>query len=249
MKKKASIGCLFWIAVILLVLVVFAFNKARIEHVLEITGFMDVISQDEPPAKIVASDPEKEKEAESSESSQTSEPARIDITQRDTEEESEPERVRTEKQAEEETEKSDEPKRSIRRSRLYFVDIESEKIKEVIRPVYYYDSPLTDTLNSLLAGPSAEELNMGLLSCIPGNTIIKGISVKNGVAHINVSEDFRFNQFGHFGYKSQLEQIVYTATEFPTVDAVQFYIEGKVHTYLGPEGVYIGGPLNRESFH
>ena len=43
-KKKASIGCLFWIALILLVLVVFLFNRDRIENVLEATGFIDILN-------------------------------------------------------------------------------------------------------------------------------------------------------------------------------------------------------------
>ncbi|MFA8442772.1 hypothetical protein, partial [Yoonia sp.] len=42
-KKKSSIGFLFWTALILLILVVFLFNKKTIDSVLENTGFMRIV--------------------------------------------------------------------------------------------------------------------------------------------------------------------------------------------------------------
>ncbi|MBT3275632.1 MAG: hypothetical protein HN368_20925, partial [Spirochaetales bacterium] len=45
----------------------------------------------------------------------------------------------------------------------------------------------------------------------------------------------------------QLQQIVFTATEFQTVKAVQFLVNGERLSYLGPESPYIGEPLYRES--
>lgn len=44
-RKKSSIGVLFWIACILLILVVFLFNRTRIEQVLDSTGFTNVVSR------------------------------------------------------------------------------------------------------------------------------------------------------------------------------------------------------------
>ena len=38
-KKKRTLGCLFYIALVLLVLVVFLFNRERVQEVLEKTGF------------------------------------------------------------------------------------------------------------------------------------------------------------------------------------------------------------------
>jgi len=48
-KKKSSIGCLFWIALILLIIVVFLFSRSRIDSVMEATGFLNVFSQKEKP--------------------------------------------------------------------------------------------------------------------------------------------------------------------------------------------------------
>jgi hypothetical protein len=38
-KKRRTLGCLFYIALVLLVLVVFLFNRGRVQEVLEKTGF------------------------------------------------------------------------------------------------------------------------------------------------------------------------------------------------------------------
>ena len=42
-------------------------------------------------------------------------------------------------------------------------------------------------------------------------------------------------------------QIVYTATEYSTVNSVQILIDGQKKEYLS-EGVWIGSPLSRSSF-
>jgi spore germination protein GerM len=47
---------------------------------------------------------------------------------------------------------------------------------------------------------------------------------------------------------AELKQVVYTATEFPTVENVQILVEGEISKYLGPEGVAIDKPLSRGSF-
>ena len=81
----------------------------------------------------------------------------------------------------------------------------------------------------------------------PGTRVISG-AVKNGVATINISEDFRFSHYGAEGLIGQLMQVVYTATEFPTVSSVQIFIEGQRTEYLSGDGIWIGTPLSRESF-
>ena len=120
-------------------------------------------------------------------------------------------------------------------------------MRPVNRSVRYVDSPLTDTLNSLLTGLLPSEIGNGLLSLVPKGTEIKGVSVKNGTAFVDFNESFRFNSFGGEGYRSQLRQIVYTATEFQTVAEVQILVNGEKLSYLGPESPFIGEPLNRES--
>lgn len=118
----------------------------------------------------------------------------------------------------------------------------------VTRKLPKSDSPLTDTLNALLAGPSAEEKSRNTMTLIPSGTKLLGASVNNGIATLNFSEAFSFNSVGVQGYLAQLMQIVYTATSFSTVNSVQFIIEGQREDYLGSEGTWIGSPLSRSSF-
>lgn len=138
-----------------------------------------------------------------------------------------------------------------RSAKIYLVKIETDgKLvrKSVIREFVKTDSPLTDTIQSLLAGPTNEESKKGLRTFIPPDTKLISIEVKNNIAEINLSEDFQFNRYGIEAYQAQLSQIVFTACEYSTVDSVQFLIQGQKKEYLGAEGIWIGSPLSVNSF-
>ena len=100
----------------------------------------------------------------------------------------------------------------------------------------------------LLQGLTPSEIEKEFLTLIPKDTKLLSAKVQDKIAYLNFNEAFRFNTFGQEGSIAQIEQIVFTATEFSTVDKVQFLIEGKVIEYLGSEGVYIARPLDRNSF-
>ncbi len=139
----------------------------------------------------------------------------------------------------------------IRKTRLFFLSVDQAgaiSMKGVIRSIPQSDSPLRDALLTLLKGPTAPEINLGLLTMIPPGTGLRGVTVRGDIAYIDFSESFRFNSLGIEGMKAQLRQVVYAATEFPTVKKVQFLIEGKKVDYLGTEGVRIDQPLSRSSF-
>jgi germination protein M len=121
-------------------------------------------------------------------------------------------------------------------------------VKSVVRSIPASDSPLRDTLQALLSGPSSQELNLGLVSMIPSGAALRGVVVRGDTAEIDFSESFRFNAQGVAAMTAQLRQIVYAATEFPNVRNVQILIEGRKVTYLGTEGVRIDAPLSRASF-
>ncbi len=135
---------------------------------------------------------------------------------------------------------------------LCFVIIDSDGAvmrKMVTRSVPKNDSPLTNALKLLLAGPdSSNKAEKNCTTLIPDRTKLLGAKVQNGIAYLNFNENFEFNSVGAEGYKGQLMQIVYTATAFSTVNSVQFMIEGKKTDYLGSEGMWIGSPLSRSSF-
>lgn len=121
--------------------------------------------------------------------------------------------------------------------------------KTIKRSVPKSDSPLTTAINQLLKGPDttkSEEKNC--MTLIPAGTKLLSAKVSDGIAYLNFNENFEFNSYGVEGYIHQLEQIVYTATAFSTVNSVQFLIEGEKRDYLGSEGQWIGSPLSRNSF-
>ncbi len=135
--------------------------------------------------------------------------------------------------------------------RLYFMSINSNGSvarKEITRAMPKSSSPLVDAVNALITGPTPEEEAEGCRTLISTGTQLLSASLSKGTATLSFSSDFEFNQFGIEGTRGQLQQIVYTATAFPTVDNVQFLIEGEKREYLGSEGVWIGTPLSRESF-
>lgn len=139
----------------------------------------------------------------------------------------------------------------VRKARLFFAAVDENgaiTVKSVIRSVPASDSPLKDSLSALLRGPTSQELNLGLVSMIPTAAALRGVVVKDDTAVVDFSEGFRFNAQGIDAMTAQLRQVVYAATEFPTVKQVQLLIEGKKVTYLGTEGVRIDEPLSRASF-
>lgn len=137
-------------------------------------------------------------------------------------------------------------------AKLFFVQVDADgnvNRKSVVRQIPKSDSPLTDTIKALLAGPQSSEKSMTL---IPEGTRLLSATVRNGIAALNFSEEFEFNAIGADGYRGQLMQIVFTATEFATVESVQFLIEGQRKDYIGSgEDVWmwIGSPYTRSSFN
>jgi spore germination protein GerM len=117
-------------------------------------------------------------------------------------------------------------------------------LTKVNRKLAVSDSPLIDCVNALLAGPTAEEKNRGLNSFIPPNTRLLSARVANNTVHLNFNEAFRYNTFGREGCAAQLQQIVWTATEFPNVHNVQIEIEGNIVDFL-IEGIMIRNPIGR----
>lgn len=135
-------------------------------------------------------------------------------------------------------------------AKICFVAISNDGpiIRKEVRRQVEKSSPLTESINSLLNGPGSQESSTGCRSLIPPGTKLYSASVKDGVATLNFSEEFEFNQYGVEGYLGQLMQVVYTATNFSTVQSVQILISGQKLDYLGSEGVWIGSPLSRASF-
>ncbi|MCL1836740.1 MAG: GerMN domain-containing protein [Treponema sp.] len=136
----------------------------------------------------------------------------------------------------------------IRDRDIYFMQTarggDELRLTKAGRRIRVSDSPLLDCIGALLAGPTAEEEGRGLQNFIPPDTRIISAMIRGSTAYLNFSEEFQYNTFGREGCAAQIRQIVWTATEFPSVSDVQFLIEGKRVDFL-TEGVMIGGPIGR----
>jgi len=138
----------------------------------------------------------------------------------------------------------------IRDRTIYFTQIDKDGQilrSRVNRRIAVSDSPMQDSLDALLTGPTADELNRGIINFIPQNTRVLSATVRGNTAYISFSDDFTINPLGVDGFVGQLRQIVWTVTEFPNVRDVQILIEGRRIDYLS-EGIWIGSPISRQSF-
>jgi spore germination protein GerM len=133
---------------------------------------------------------------------------------------------------------------------LYFIQLDAEGTilhSPVSRSLPNSDTPLEDAVKALLDGPSLEEQQQGLISLIPSGTNLLSLMIRLETAYINLSEDFLYTPYGSEAYTAQLQQLVWTATEFPTIKDVQLLIEGKKLDYLG-DITWIGSPIGRDAF-
>lgn len=117
--------------------------------------------------------------------------------------------------------------------RAYF--LRDERVGPVARRATGGDVA-TGAVEGLLAGPTSTEQDLGLSTAIPEGTTLFGVAVDNRVATVDLSERFASGG-GSASMQARVAQVVFTLTQFPTVDAVSFQIDGEPLTVLGGEGV------------
>ena len=90
-------------------------------------------------------------------------------------------------------------------------------------------------LEALLEGPDDLEAGLGMTSAIPPGTQLLGVTIEDGLATVDVSGAF----LADLGDDTALRvaQVVFTATQFPTVDRVTLQIESVSAPTVGLEAV------------
>ena len=99
-------------------------------------------------------------------------------------------------------------------------------------------------LEGLLTGPTETEQQMGFSSAIPAGTELLGVVIEDGVATVDLSAEFGSGG-GSASMMGRVAQVVFTLTQFPTVDAVSFELDGEPVTALGGEGLLLEEPQTR----
>lgn len=126
---------------------------------------------------------------------------------------------------------------------VYF--IRDEKLTVAHRTIPHTLAVGAAAMEALLAGPSDEEAALGFISAIPDDTELRGLTIDDGIATVDLSAAYESGG-GSFSVMARLAQVVFTLTQFPTVDAVQFMLEGEPVEVFSGEGVIIDGPLGRD---
>jgi Sporulation and spore germination/Immunoglobulin-like domain of bacterial spore germination len=88
-------------------------------------------------------------------------------------------------------------------------------------------------LGQLFAGPNAAEAAAGVGSAVPAGTRLRGISTSGRTATVDVSRAFAAAG-GRASVRMRVAQLVFTATQFHTIDRVRLEVVGQtVHSIAG----------------
>jgi germination protein M len=105
----------------------------------------------------------------------------------------------------------------------------------------------TTAIKSLLDGPTADERVMGFASAVPTGTKLLGIAIHKGVATVDLTSEFQ-NGAGSRSMQMRLGQVVYTLTQFPTVQKVRFHLDGSPVNVFSSEGIVLDHPVGRDEY-
>jgi|SRR5215210_3099860 len=128
---------------------------------------------------------------------------------------------------------------------VWFLDGE-----QLVRQTRSHEStPLVATaaMKALLAGPSPAEVAAGIGTSLPAGTKLLGISIKKGVATVDLTSQYQSGG-GSLSMKARLAQVVYTLTQFPTVRAVLFHLDGEPVNVFSGEGIVLDHPVGRADY-
>jgi len=125
--------------------------------------------------------------------------------------------------------------------------VRSEKMGTAHRRVAPTQAVGAAAVEQLLAGPTADERTAGLTSAVPAGTRLLGLDIANGTATVDLSKEF-VSGGGSLSMRERLGQVVFTLTQFPSVQRVSFRVAGTPTTVFGGEGVMIGSTVDRSDF-
>jgi germination protein M len=96
-------------------------------------------------------------------------------------------------------------------------------------------------LESLLDGPTEAEAGSGTTTAIPDGTRLLGLVVSGGVATVDLSSEFESGG-GSLSMMARLGQVTCTLDQFPTVDGVEFKLDGEPVDVFSGEGIVLDEP-------
>lgn len=135
--------------------------------------------------------------------------------------------------------------------RAYFYlggEVGSAGLVALLREVPRTPAVGTAAMNALFAGPTADESGLRVItSAVPDGSRLLGLTIEDGVATVDLSSEFESGG-GSASVFTRLGQVVFTLTQFPTVQSVLFRIEGRPVTVFSSEGILLDGPVGRSDY-
>jgi len=131
--------------------------------------------------------------------------------------------------------------------KVYFVKLNEKSEKMYLAPVArtVRGGPLLENaMKELIRGPTSAEKRKGHLTAVPAGLRVNSVKIRNQSAEIDFNGAIEQGATGSI-LIHRIDQIVYTATQFPNVKSVVIKINGKQRQTLGTDGLSIGGPLHR----
>ena len=102
-------------------------------------------------------------------------------------------------------------------------------------------------MRALLDGPTEVEKTGGMVGNIPKGTTFLGLTIADGIATVDLSKEYSSGG-GSLSMFMRLAEVVFTLTQFPTVQGVDFKLDGEPIDVLGGEGIIIDHPMTRADF-
>jgi germination protein M len=133
---------------------------------------------------------------------------------------------------------------------------EDPALVPVLRTVPKSAATASAAMKALLAGPSAKEraAKPPIETLIPAGSKLLGIEISGGLATVDLSAEFAsvspdsaWDQ-GSFELRGRLAQVVYTLTQFTTVDRVNFKLDGKPVKVFSSEKIALDKPVTRATY-
>ncbi len=124
-----------------------------------------------------------------------------------------------------------------------------DRVMAVTREVPYSQGVAKTAMIELLKGPSAAELKgLALHNEIPKGTKVLGVSMNGHTARVDLSKEFD-DGGGTLSMTMRLAQVVYTLTQYSTIESVEFYMEGKRVQTFSSEGLELDGPQRAKDYY
>ena len=129
-------------------------------------------------------------------------------------------------------------------TRLSIYFLRGEKLGVAERRVPQTKAVAAAAVRELCVGPTEAERAAGLSTAIPNGTALRSVSISGGVALVDLSSAYD-NGGGSLSMTARVAQVVYTLTQFPSIKAVSFSLDGAPISTLEGEGVALATPQRR----